>query len=200
MKKIFLSLIFTLLIQGCSFIDYRTVAVDSYSKAEKIGGSYYIELPSNYTQLQNQVFANLIKETLDSKGYLFFGSKERAKTIIKFSYEVKGPYSAENPYPIPVNTWWGSGYYGGLDDDFEMNCVEGIEFQQYYVNKLTIIASTSEKQQIWEVQGSLKTENSDIGSAFPYLLLGVKPYVGVNSNKIIYTEVTEESTKKLLEL
>lgn len=199
MKTIFLLLNFIIifLIQGCSSTDFKTVAVDSYFSEENLKGTYYLELPSNNFQLQNLVFANLIKEKLSTKGYISINSKENAKTIISFSYDVKGPYTVEEPYLVPINTWWGA---GELDESSERGWNEEIKSPRYYVNKLVIKATTAEKKQVWEVQGSLKMEKYNIGKAFPYLLLGISPYIGVNSNEIRYIQISEENTQKLLQL
>lgn len=182
-----------LLLQGCSALDSRVIAVDSYSTMQAYGGTYYLSTNTPGLQLQQQSFEIILQNMLQTKGYTRTFDQKSALYNIVYNYKVKGPYTTLESYPAPINPWWNGPYggvYNGFYGDMWMNSISA---STYFVKRLELSAFSKNNNAIWQVVGSLKSDNSDLRSSFPYLVSALSNYVNVNSNKVVYLNVEENS-------
>lgn len=194
MRKYFLILFSSVffLIQGCSFLMSRTVAVDSYAAVNTAGGSYYLQYEDGPFQLQNMEFTSQIAETLNNLGYTRVFSPSEANYQIRFNSLMKGPFQGSEPYLVQPNPWWEMDGFGYMEGPFYYSSAwsEGIAYYTYYVQELFISALSKSGTPLWQVQGSIKTDTSDPRENFPYLLKAVSQYMDRNSNEVVYVTVT----------
>lgn len=192
-KKILLLSSFSLLLlQGCSFLDSKVVAVDSYSSTQAYGGTYYLSTTTAGMQLQQQSFENIIQNMLTEKGYTRTFNQNSAAYSIVYNYSVKGPYTSVESYPAPINPWW-NGPYGGVYNGFYGDMwVNSISASTYFVKNLELSAYSGSNA-IWQVVGSLKSDNSELRESFPYLVSAVSDYIDTNSNSVVYVNVEQNS-------
>lgn len=182
-----------LLLQGCSALDSRVIAVDSYSTMQAYGGTYYLSTNTPGLQLQQQSFEIILQNMLQTKGYTRTFDQKSALYNIVYNYKIKGPYTTLESYPAPINPWWNGPYggvYNGFYGDMWMNSISA---STYFVKRLELSAFSKNNNAIWQVVGSLKSDNSDLRSSFPYLVSALSNYVNVNSNKVVYLNVEENS-------
>lgn len=196
MKKVYLVLIgiMVLILGGCSSLPHKVVAVDSYSTHNTFGGTYYLttNTDNNGLVLQQENFEQQLQYMLSKKGYIRMFNKQEAQYVINYNYNVEGPYTSLESYQVPANPWWGAGYYGGLYGGYYgTTWVNSVEATTYFVKKLEVSAYTKENQPIWQVVGTVKSNNSILRNTFPYLVNGIAPYINKNSNRILYVNVTE---------
>ncbi|WP_418966217.1 hypothetical protein [Cetobacterium sp.] len=193
-KKISILLSFLLLfLQGCSALNSRVIAVDSYSTQQAYGGTYYLSTNTPGLQLQQQSFEIILQNMLQTKGYTRTFNQKDALYNIVYGYKVKGPYTSLESYPAPINPWW-NGPYGGIYNGFYGDMwMNSISATTYFVKRLELSAYTKNNNAVWQVVGSLKSDNSDPRSSFPYLVSAISNYVNVNSNKVVYLNVEENS-------
>ncbi|MGL4308289.1 MAG: DUF4136 domain-containing protein [Cetobacterium sp.] len=192
MKKIYILIfgIIMLMIQGCSSIQSKVVAVDSYSTHNTFGGTYYLTTNTQGMQLQQDYFASQLQYMLGTKGYTRLNDKKYAQYIINYNYDVSGPFTSVQSYQVPVNPWWGAGYYGGVYGGYYgTTWTNSVEASTYFVKKLEVSAYDKNNNPIWQVVGTLKSSDSELRDSFPYLVSGIAPYVNENSNKIVYVSV-----------
>ena len=193
-KKISILFSFLLLfLQGCSALNSRVVAVDSYSTMQAYGGTYYLSTNTPGLQLQQQSFEITLQNMLQSKGYTRTFNQKDALYNIVYNYKIKGPYTSLESYPAPINPWWNGPYggvYNGFYGDMWMNSISA---STYFVKRLELSAFTKNNNAVWQVVGSLKSDNSDPRSSFPYLVSAISDYVNINSNKVVYLSVEENS-------
>lgn len=202
MKKIFvlfLGLIF-LFLQGCSSLNSKVVAVDSYAAAPIPGGTYFLSSNTSGLQLQQDAFAMNLQNMLATKGYTRVYNKKDAMYNIVFNYNVSGPFTSVQSYPVPVNPWWGPGIYDGVYGGyFGPTWVNSVDATTYFVKKLELSAYNLNNQPIWQVVGSMKSSNSDLRDSFPYLVSGISLFIDRSSNQIMYVNVNEnEKTGALI--
>lgn len=193
MKKI-LSILFIatfFLIQGCSFLMSRTVAVDSYAVADISGSSYYLVNETESFQLQNSEFSSEVAKTLNNLGYRRVFNSQDAKYVVEFKHTVKGPFQGAEPYLVQPNPWWGMDGFGYMEEPFYYSAAwsQGIAYYTYYVQELFISALDKNNEPVWQVQGSIKTEAGDPRESFPYILKAVSEYIDKNSKEVIYVNV-----------
>ena len=182
-----------LLLQGCSALDSRVVAVDSYSTMQAYGGTYYLSTNTPGLQLQQQSFEVILQNMLQNKGYTRTFNQKNALYNIVYNYKIKGPYTSIESYPAPVNPWW-NGPYGGIYNGFYGDMwMNSISASTYFVKRLELSAFTKNNSAVWQVVGSLKSDNSDPRSSFPYLVSAISNYVNANSNQVVYLNVEENS-------
>ena len=182
-----------LLLQGCSALDSRVVAVDSYSTMQAYGGTYYLSTTTPGLQLQQQSFEIILQNMLQSKGYTRTFNQKNALYNIVYNYKIKGPYTSIESYPAPINPWWNGPYggvYNGFYGDMWMNSISA---STYFVKRLELSAFTKNNNAVWQVIGSLKSDNSDPRGSFPYLVSAISNYVNTNSNPVVYLNVEENS-------
>jgi hypothetical protein len=193
-KKISILFSFLLLfLQGCSALNSKVVAVDSYSTMQSYGGSYYLSTNTPGLQLQQQSFEILLQNMLATKGYTRTYNQNTALYNIVYNYKIKGPYTSLESYPAPINPWW-NGPYGGIYNGFYGDMwVNSISASTYFVKRLELSAYTKNNNAIWQVIGSFKSDNSDMRDSFPYLVSAISNYVNTNSNKVVYLNVEENS-------
>lgn len=192
MKKyfaIFISLIF-FIFQGCSLLETRTVAVDSYAASVVPGGTYYLQADNQGFTLQKDQLSGELTMMLAQKGYTRVFDEKDAQYNITYQYQIKGPYQGSEAYPVAPNPWWGMGPYNYPDPFFyDTAWGQGIQYYIYYVQEIFISAADSSGNPVWQIMGSLKTQSNDVRDNFPFLLKGISSYIDKNSGKIIYINV-----------
>ena len=193
-KKILtLSSFLLLFLQGCSALDSRVVAVDSYSTMQSYGGTYYLSTNSPGLQLQQQSFEVILQNLLHTKGYTTTFDQKNAFYNIVYNYRIRGTYTRLESYPAPINPWW-NGPYGGIYNGFYGDMwMNSISATTYFVKRLELSAYTKNNNAVWQAIGSLKSDNSDPRVSFPYLVSAISNYVNVNSNQVVYLNVEENS-------
>ncbi|MBC2855728.1 MAG: hypothetical protein RR191_01525 [Cetobacterium sp.] len=197
MKKIwiFLMVTFLLILQGCSSLNSKVVAVDSYSTVPVPGGTYYLSSETKDLELQQEAFAMNLSEMLAAKGYARVYNKKAAQYNIVFNYSSTGPLTSMQSYQVPVNPWWSSGpdMYGGIYDGyFGPQWVNSVEATTYFVKKLEVSAYSANGKPVWQVVGTMKSFNSEIRGSFDYLVSGISPFVNRSSNQIVYVDVSQD--------
>lgn len=193
-KKISILFSFLLfLLQGCSALNSRVIAVDSYSTMQAYGGTYYLSTNTPGLQLQQQSFEIILQNMLQTKGYTRTFNQKDALYNMVYNYKIKGPYTTLESYPAPINPWW-TGPYGGINNGFYGDMwVNSISASTYFVKRLELSAFTKNNNAVWQVIGSLKSDNNDPRVSFPYLISAISNYINVNSNQVVYLSVEENS-------
>ena len=182
-----------LLLQGCSMLNSRVVAVDSYSTMQAYAGTYYLFTNTPGLQLQQQSFETILQNMLQAKGYTRTFNQKGALYNIVYNYKIKGPYTSIESYPAPVNPWWNGPYdgiYNGFYGDMWMNSISA---STYFVNRLELSAFAKDNNALWQVVGSLKSDDSDPRNGFPYIVSALSNYINTNSNKVVYLNVEKNS-------
>ena len=181
------------LLQGCSALNSQVVAVDSYSTMQMSGGTYYLSTTTPGLQLQQQSFEIMLQNMLSTKGYTRTFSPKNSMYNIVYNYNIHGPYTNFESYPVPVNPWW-NGPYGGVYNGFYGDMwTNSISASTYFVKRLELSAY-EKNNAVWQVVGTLKSEDSDLRTSFPYLVSGISNYINSNSNRIVYVNVNEDSS------
>lgn len=195
MKKILLFFISTLFL-GCSSINNPVVAVDSYSATTISGGTYYLTTNTTGMELQQQAFEVNIQNMLSKKGYIRTFIPNNATFKIVYNYEVRGPFTSYESYPAPISPWW-NGPYGGLNNGFYGDMwTNSVITSTYFVKRLELSAYNRKNTPIWQVVGSLKSDNYEMRESFPILVSGISNYINVNSGEVVYVTVNPEPSPK----
>ncbi|MEG0300177.1 hypothetical protein [Cetobacterium sp.] len=181
-----------ILLQGCSAFNSQVVAVDSYSTMQMSGGTYYLSTRTPGLQLQQQSFEIMLQNMLSTKGYTRTFSPQNSMYNIVYNYNIKGPYTNFESYPVPVNPWWDGPYDGVYNGFYGDMWANSISTSTYFVKRLELSAY-NKNNAVWQVVGSLKSEDGNLRTSFPYLVSGISNYINTNSNKIIYVNVNQDS-------
>ncbi|MGL5176013.1 MAG: hypothetical protein ACRC7F_06620 [Cetobacterium sp.] len=193
-KKISFFIIFIFFFSGCSSLNSRTVAIDSYSTLEAYPGTYYLVTNTPGFQLQQRVFESNLESMLRTKGYRRTSNPKDALYKIIYNYKINGPYTEFDTYPTTISPYWrgGYGYRSRYDDFFYSDIwINSISASSYFVKTLEVSTYTNEGRAVWQTMGSIKSNNNDLRDSFPYLISAISQYVNVNSNKVVYVSIPE---------
>ena len=194
MKKCYVIFIsFLLLIfQGCSFLEMRTVEVDSYAVGYVPGGTYYLVADNTgLFTLQTEQLSEQLAQLLAQKGYTRVFNQSNAQYIITYQYRVKGPYQGSEIVPVMDQPpWWGPGPLPPPSPSWN----QAVQYYTYYLQELFISATGQSGTPIWQVKGSLNTATSDIRGAYPFILEGISSYIDKNSGQVVSVDVQPPSS------
>lgn len=187
---VILSLIL-ILFSGCSSLNSRKVAIDSYGIENKLGPKKYY-LSSHFRSnniLQQKELEYEIEKMLINKGYMRVYDIQMANLIVEYNYLLKGPLYNTYSSPVPVERW--DRFYNGRYYRPRTIWVDQVFTEVYFEKKLTLKSMYKDtKYPLWEIEGIVRDSQEDIRESFPYILKGIQEYIGINTGKVIYIDVS----------
>lgn len=187
---VILSLIL-ILFSGCSSLNSRKVAIDSYGIENKLGPKKYY-LSSHFRSnniLQQKELEYEIEKMLINKGYMRVYDIQMANLIVEYNYLLKGPLYNTYSSPVPVERW--DRFYNRRYYRPRTIWVDQVFTEVYFEKKLTLKSMYKDtKYPLWEIEGIVRDSQEDIRESFPYILKGIQEYIGVNTGKVIYIDVS----------
>lgn len=187
---VILSLIL-ILFSGCSSLNSRKVAIDSYGIENKLGPKKYY-LSSHFRSnniLQQKELEYEIEKMLINKGYMRVYDIQMANLIVEYNYLLKGPLYNTYSSPVPVESW--DRFYNRRYYRPRTIWVDQVFTEVYFEKKLTLKSMYKDtKYPLWEIEGIVRDSQEDIRESFPYILKGIQEYIGINTGKVIYIDVS----------
>lgn len=187
---VILSLIL-ILFSGCSSLNSRKVAIDSYGIENKLGPKKYY-LSSHFRSnniLQQKELEYEIEKMLINKGYMRVYDIQMANLIVEYNYLLKGPLYNTYSSPVPVERW--DRFYNRRYYRPRTIWVDQVFTEVYFEKKLTLKSMYKDtKYPLWEIEGIVRDSQEDIRESFPYILKGIQEYIGINTGKVIYIDVS----------
>lgn len=202
--KIFILIIFTFIIQGCTSTKY-TINVNSYSTVGQVTGRKYFIQPEK-SKLENKNLTFEVKEAekyidfvLSRKGYTKVNNIREADQFIVFDYNISGPYTYTRDYEEPV---WDTVVYprtryferdGRLypythwERDYDIvGYRTRVRTYTYYTKTIQINSFNRDKtKSFWQVNGMISDSNSNIRNSLPFLIKGIENYIGTDSGQAV---------------
>jgi hypothetical protein len=193
-------------------MSYR-VAVNSYAIEDYKTNGTFIVLPMmkdvNVNDLQFKEFSRHLKKVLMSKGFTPVDNVDLAKIAVLFGYTISEPQKNYNVTTIPgssetTGTISPFGSSATINTTTTYNPPKSIVFTSTYYNRAAIIDSVDlehYKQQneylsLWRVEIKSVGRSGDLRDIFPVMLFAAEPYIGKNSGKEVYINISG-SDKKL---
>ena len=210
-QKLLYILFFLLLfiLNGC--MSYRhLVQVSSYTSNENFGKKYFVQasekkIKDRNLALEIKEFEKYIDIILEQKGYIKTNNLKDAEQIIIFDYNISEPqvytYSYDEPvwdtvlYPeVRYREIDGKYYpYTYWDRDYEIiGYRTKVRTKILYTKSIFLNSfNRTKNKSFWQVNGSITDTSNDLRYSFPFILKGMKNYIGTSSGQAINVEIPE---------